>query len=53
MNLGGVTFDQIVEYLMGIIKVILSLFKIEVDDETADNIGSIFDGLLDYVPETK
>ncbi len=51
MMFEGVSMEHIFEYLLGVFKVILSLFGIEVDDETADNIGSMFDDITGYQPE--
>lgn len=47
----GIAMEHIFEYLFGVIKVILSLFNIKVDDETSENIGDMFDNILDYQPE--
>lgn len=51
MMFEGIALEHILEYFMGVIKVILSLFKIKVDDETSDNIGSMFDEIMGYQPE--
>ncbi|GEM_PF-2399726 len=51
MMFEGVAMEHIVEYFLGIIKVILSVFGVQLDDETTNNLGDIFDNIMDYQPE--
>lgn len=45
------TFGQIFEYLLAMGNVFLSFLGIEVDEETKDNIKSMFEGLFGYEPQ--
>ena len=45
------TIDDIIEYFTVIAKKILAFFKIEVNEEALDNLGSMRDELEGYQPE--
>jgi hypothetical protein len=46
-----VTLEHLIEYFAAIFRTILALFGVEINEETADNLESMFNGLLDYQPE--
>lgn len=46
-----VTIEDIIEYFGVIGRKILSFFGIKVNEETVDNLGTMYDDLSNYQPE--
>lgn len=50
-NFENVTLSQFGEYFINVFRVILSVFGFRVDQETTDNVESMFDNIVNYKPE--
>ncbi len=50
-NFENVTLSQFGEYFINVFRVILSVFGFRVNQETTDNVESMFDNIVNYQPE--
>ena len=51
LDFSMITLDHVIEYFAAMFRTILAFFNVQMDDETASNIESMFDNLFGYEPE--
>lgn len=51
-NFEDVSISHLGEYFINVFRVILSVFGFRVDQETTDNVESMFDEIVGYQPGT-